>query len=96
VRFLVSLYHNANKMVEFMPAERHARATHTKPAAINYVAAIFAALGSFLFGYDSGIIGSVISDSYTHFHHYFGNPSANTTGVSFHQRHSGGYSVAEG
>lgn len=79
-----------------MPAERHARATHTKPAAINYVAAIFAALGSFLFGYDSGIIGSVISDSYTHFHHYFGNPSANTTGVSLHQRHSGGYSVAEG
>jgi hypothetical protein len=27
---------------------------NTKPAAINYVAAIFAATGSFLFGYDSG------------------------------------------
>ena len=69
-------------MVEFLPAERHARVTHTKPAAINYVAAIFAALGSFLFGYDSGIIGSVISDSYVHFHSYFKNPTEDTTGVS--------------
>lgn len=76
-----------------MPAERHARATHTKPAAINYVAAIFAALGSFLFGYDSGIIGSVISDSYTHFHNYFGNPKSGTTGVSCHRCHSSGCSV---
>ena len=71
-------------MVEFVHADsRHARATHTKPAAINYVAAIFAAIGSFLFGYDSGIIGSVISDSYVHFHHYFGDPGENVTGVSF-------------
>lgn len=43
----------------------------TKPAVINYVAAIFAAIGSFLFGYDSGIIGSVISANYTQFHDYF-------------------------
>jgi hypothetical protein len=74
-------------MVEFVHADsRHARATHTKPAAINYVAAIFAAIGSFLFGYDSGIIGSVISESYVHFHNYFGNPDDSTTGVSPNER----------
>jgi len=72
-------------MVEFVHADsRHARATHTKPAAINYVAAIFAAIGSFLFGYDSGIIGSVISDAYVHFHNYFQKPDSSTTGVSAH------------
>jgi len=54
---------------------------HTKPAPINYLAAIFAAIGSFLFGYDSGIIGSVISDSYTEFHSYFDNPGPNITGA---------------
>ncbi|GFZ48519.1 hypothetical protein JCM24511_06267 [Saitozyma sp. JCM 24511] len=48
---------------------------HPKPALINYVAAIFAATGSFLFGYDSGIIGSVISANYDQFHLYFDHPS---------------------
>ncbi|CAK9784796.1 general substrate transporter [Cutaneotrichosporon oleaginosum] len=54
--------------------------SHTKPALINYVAAIFAAIGSFLFGYDSGIIGSVISEGYTHFWDYF-NPSDSVKGA---------------
>ncbi|KAG7562239.1 hypothetical protein FFLO_02325 [Filobasidium floriforme] len=44
---------------------------HNKVAFINYLAAVFAAFGSFLFGYDSGIIGSVISPSYNRFHEYF-------------------------
>jgi hypothetical protein len=39
------------------------------------------AIGSFLFGYDSGIISSVISDSYTEFHSYFHNPGAPATGA---------------
>ncbi|BEJ17436.1 hypothetical protein CspHIS471_0608370 [Cutaneotrichosporon sp. HIS471] len=55
-------------------------ASHTKPALINYVAAIFAAIGSFLFGYDSGIVGSVISDGYVHFWSYF-NPSDSVKGA---------------
>jgi len=40
-------------MVDFVAAPRSNKdvAHHTKPAAINYVAAIFAAIGSFLFGY---------------------------------------------
>jgi MFS family permease len=46
---------------------------HNKVSAINYIAAVFAAFGSFLFGYDSGIIGSVISPSYNRFHEYFRN-----------------------
>ncbi|KAK1924540.1 general substrate transporter [Papiliotrema laurentii] len=53
----------------------------TKPSLINYVAAIFAATGSFLFGYDSGIIGSVISPGYTHFHDYFDAPSDSVIGA---------------
>ncbi|ORX39548.1 general substrate transporter [Kockovaella imperatae] len=53
----------------------------TKPALINYVAAIFAAIGSFLFGYDSGIISSVISPSYGQFQKYFHNPQSNVTGA---------------
>ncbi|TXT13409.1 hypothetical protein VHUM_00776 [Vanrija humicola] len=56
-------------------------AAATKPSLINYVAAIFAATGSFLFGYDSGIISSVISPSYTHFHSYFNNPSDSIIGA---------------
>ncbi|GFZ51180.1 hypothetical protein JCM24511_08938 [Saitozyma sp. JCM 24511] len=55
--------------------------SHTKPALINYVAAIFAAIGSFLFGYDSGIISSVISSSYTEFQAYMNYPSDNVTGA---------------
>ena len=39
------------------------------------------AIGSFLFGYDSGIIGSVISDSYDEFHTYFKNPDPSITGA---------------
>lgn len=53
----------------------------TKPALINYVAAIFAATGSFLFGYDSGIIGSVISVSYDQFHSYYNAPTAGVIGA---------------
>ncbi len=60
---------------------RHDLAAQTKPALINYVAAIFAATGSFLFGYDSGIIGSVISESYDNFHEYFDHPEENVTGA---------------
>lgn len=41
----------------------------------------FSAIGSFLFGYDSGIIGSVISDSYDEFHTYFKNPDPSITGA---------------
>ena len=39
------------------------------------------ATGSFLFGYDSGIIGSVISPGYTHFHDYFDAPSDSVIGA---------------
>jgi MFS family permease len=39
------------------------------------------AFGSFLFGYDSGIIGSVISGSYVHFHDYFDAPSEGVIGA---------------
>ncbi|GFZ46483.1 hypothetical protein JCM24511_04730 [Saitozyma sp. JCM 24511] len=53
----------------------------TKPALINWVAAIFAAIGTFLFGYDSGIISSVISTSYDEFQDYFGHPGAGITGA---------------
>jgi sugar porter (SP) family MFS transporter len=50
-------------------------------ALFNFFVAAFAAIGSFLFGYDSGIIGSVISSGYTHFHEYFDHPDANLTGA---------------
>jgi hypothetical protein len=39
------------------------------------------AIGSFLFGYDSGIISSVISSSYTEFQEYMHYPSDNVTGA---------------
>jgi hypothetical protein len=45
------------------------------------LAHVFSAIGSFLFGYDSGIIGSVISDSYDEFHTYFKNPDPSITGA---------------
>lgn len=41
----------------------------------------FRATGSFLFGYDSGIISSVISTSYTEFQDYYHHPAANVTGA---------------
>ncbi|WVR09807.1 hypothetical protein IAU60_006883 [Kwoniella sp. DSM 27419] len=63
------------------PASHDAVVAYTKPSAINYVAAIFAAIGSFLFGYDSGIISSVISDSYDQFQDYFDHPLPNITGA---------------
>ncbi|ORY20790.1 general substrate transporter [Naematelia encephala] len=59
----------------------HDRVINTKPSLINYVAAVFAAIGSFLFGYDSGIISSVISANYTHFHSYFNEPKQNIIGA---------------
>lgn len=43
--------------------------------------AVFAGIGSFLFGYDSGIIGSVISANYREFHNYFDQPKDNVTGA---------------
>jgi len=61
---------DVRRTVEAQNLHDEVRAT-TKPALINYVAAIFAATGSFLFGYDSGIIGSVISENYEQFHLYF-------------------------
>lgn len=39
------------------------------------------AIGSFLFGYDSGIISSVISTSYDQFQAYFDKPGPNITGA---------------
>jgi len=47
----------------------------------NFFVAAFAAIGSFLFGYDSGIIGSVISPNFIQFHSYFNNPGPNITGA---------------
>lgn len=40
---------------------------------------IRSAVGTFLFGYDSGIISSVISTNYTHFQDYFGSMQADGT-----------------
>lgn len=45
----------------------------------NIFAATFIAIGSFLFGYDSGIIASVIT--MTHFQSFFGNPSSSLIGA---------------
>lgn len=42
---------------------------------------VYSAFGSFLFGYDSGIIGSVISDAYTEFHDYFDKPTPGVIGA---------------
>ena len=39
------------------------------------------AIGSFLFGYDSGIIGSVISPGYDQFHSYFKSPTEGLIGA---------------
>ncbi|KDQ16134.1 hypothetical protein BOTBODRAFT_269012 [Botryobasidium botryosum FD-172 SS1] len=47
----------------------------------NFFVATFAAIGSFLFGYDSGIIGSVISPNFKQFHIYFKDPNDNTLGA---------------
>ncbi|CUA71938.1 High-affinity glucose transporter [Kluyveromyces lactis NRRL Y-1140] [Rhizoctonia solani] len=50
-------------------------------AFFNFFVATFAAIGSFLFGYDSGIIGSVISPNFKHFHEYFNNPNDDILGA---------------
>lgn len=47
----------------------------------NFVVALFSALGSFLFGYDSGIIGSVVSSEFTFFRSFFDNPSDGIIGA---------------
>jgi len=57
----------------------HLRVRHTYVQASK--ADNISAIGSFLFGYDSGIIGSVISDSYDEFHTYFKNPDPSITGA---------------
>ncbi|CAE6517214.1 unnamed protein product [Rhizoctonia solani] len=44
-------------------------------AFFNFFVATFAAIGSFLFGYDSGIIGSVISPNFKSFHEFFNDPN---------------------
>lgn len=50
-------------------------------ALFNFFVATFAAIGSFLFGYDSGIIGSVISPNFKKFHEYFNNPDDSILGA---------------
>ncbi|KAJ7067446.1 general substrate transporter [Mycena amicta] len=47
----------------------------------NFSVALFSALGSFLFGYDSGIIGSVVSLEFDQFQAFFHNPGVNITGA---------------
>ncbi|CCO26567.1 High-affinity glucose transporter [Rhizoctonia solani AG-1 IB] len=50
-------------------------------AFFNFFVATFAAIGSFLFGYDSGIIGSVISPNFKKFHEYFNEPDDELLGA---------------
>ncbi|CAE7226471.1 unnamed protein product [Rhizoctonia solani] len=50
-------------------------------AFFNFFVATFAAIGSFLFGYDSGIIGSVISPNFKKFHEFFDDPNDATLGA---------------
>lgn len=47
--------------------------------AFNIFTGFFAAIGSFLFGYDSGIISSILT--FSHFNAHFNNPSAALTGA---------------
>ncbi|KAJ7447131.1 general substrate transporter [Mycena galericulata] len=47
----------------------------------NFSVALFSALGSFLFGDDSGIIGSVVSQEFNFFHAYFHSPGVNIIGA---------------
>lgn len=48
---------------------------------LHWALLIDSAIGSFLFGYDSGIVGSVISPAYVHFHDYFNAPSEGVLGA---------------
>ncbi|KAJ7662981.1 general substrate transporter [Mycena rosella] len=47
----------------------------------NFSVALFSALGSFLFGYDSGVIGSVVSKEFDLFQAFFHSPGDNITGA---------------
>ncbi|KAJ6561696.1 general substrate transporter [Mycena capillaripes] len=47
----------------------------------NFSVALFSAIGSFLFGYDSGVIGSVVSLQFDQFQSFFHNPGPNITGA---------------
>ncbi|KAJ6620013.1 general substrate transporter [Mycena sp. CBHHK59/15] len=47
----------------------------------NFNVALFSALGSFLFGYDSGVIGSVVSQEFDLFHAYFHSPNESIIGA---------------
>ncbi|KAK7006233.1 putative MFS sugar transporter [Favolaschia claudopus] len=47
----------------------------------NFVVCLFSAIGSFLFGSDSGIIGSVVSEQFDLFHVYFHKPGPDIIGA---------------
>ncbi|KAJ6459470.1 general substrate transporter [Mycena vitilis] len=50
-------------------------------AFFNFSVALFSALGSFLFGDDSGVIGSVVSLQFDHFQSFFHNPGPSIIGA---------------
>jgi sugar porter (SP) family MFS transporter len=50
-------------------------------AFFNFSVCLFSAIGSFLFGYDSGIIGSVVSKQFSYFQTFFNNPGPNIVGA---------------
>ncbi|KAL7420411.1 hypothetical protein Q5752_005381 [Cryptotrichosporon argae] len=52
-----------------------------RPNLLNWVACILAGLGPWLYGYDSGIISSVVSAEYDQFQSYFNNPSSAMSGT---------------
>ncbi|KAF7337060.1 High-affinity glucose transporter [Mycena venus] len=47
----------------------------------NFSVCLFSALGSFLFGYDSGVIGSVVSKQFDQFQTFFHNPGPDIVGA---------------
>ncbi|RSH85778.1 hypothetical protein EHS25_003919 [Saitozyma podzolica] len=53
---------------------------NARPNLLNWTACVLAGLGPWLYGYDSGIISSIISPEYTQFYAYF-NPSDAMTGT---------------
>ncbi|GFZ52179.1 hypothetical protein JCM24511_09952 [Saitozyma sp. JCM 24511] len=53
---------------------------NARPNLLNWAACVLAGLGPWLYGYDSGIISSIISPEYTQFYAYF-NPSDAMTGT---------------
>ncbi|CAD6585392.1 MAG: hypothetical protein TREMPRED_004125 [Tremellales sp. Tagirdzhanova-0007] len=58
----------------------HALQYDARPNLLNWVACIIAGLGPWLYGYDSGIISSIVSPEYTQFYSYF-HPSTALTGT---------------